>query len=433
MKRFLVVTMILGLLLGTVTVAFAAQETIRIWAWGDLKTKQAMEKMTEDFTAQYPDIKVEVEVYDFDSYMRKMPVAIASGTAPDVLSTSNENNGFASYAAMGAFADLKPFIEKDKRFMLSDYTKAALDAFTVDGKLVCLPEGANTPVVLYYNKDLFDEAGVSYPNENWTFADLEAAAKKLTKRDSSGKTVQYGYFDDQIVWFNLLPWIWQNGGDLFSKDLTKFIGDETKAREVLLADHRLLFEDGVAPDAATFTTAGVPSYEFFSTGKLAMIIDQQWVNPRFQRMNKFNWDATRLPLFKKGQDPYFLLTLGGNGIYAKSKHKDAAWKYIVWWSQNQIKLINSPNGSNVVPVQKSLQNLPGWLTSPPSVRANQLRVQVLPWGKTFPVSTKYFKALDYTYQMLSKLWVDGSGLTDPGKYLDEGAAKINAYLKTLND
>lgn len=131
--------------------------------------EETLAKMVEAFEAEHPNIKVDVETIGFDDYFTQMQTRVAGGTAPDCYELNIEN--FAAYANKGLLAEISGVD-------VSGLNDTALNAFNVDGKQYGLPESFSN-VVLVYNKDLFDQAGVAYPTDDWTQDDLQAAAEKI--------------------------------------------------------------------------------------------------------------------------------------------------------------------------------------------------------------------------------------------------------------
>ncbi len=147
-----------------------------------------LDQMIQLFQAEHPNITVKVETAPFNDYFIKLQTLIAGGTAPDVFELNYEN--FVTYAEKGLLLDLTPMMSVDSSLDPAIYYPRALQAFSYNGMQLGLPATFST-VVLYYNKDLFDKAGVKYPDETWTWDDLLAAAEKLTVKDASGKVTQY--------------------------------------------------------------------------------------------------------------------------------------------------------------------------------------------------------------------------------------------------
>jgi multiple sugar transport system substrate-binding protein len=122
------------------------------------------------------------------------------------------------------------------------------------------------PVVMYYNRGLFDAAHQPYPTRDWDWATFREAAKKLTVREADGSAKQWGYL--QTTWPPFQIWVWQNGGDVLSADGKKPTLDEPAAVEALAFERQLLAEDKVSPGNGTVAQNGAS--EMFKSGRVAM-------------------------------------------------------------------------------------------------------------------------------------------------------------------
>jgi multiple sugar transport system substrate-binding protein len=120
------------------------------------------------FETEHPEIDVVVEDAPFTDYFTLLQAGIASGDAPDVFELNCEN--FVTYAANDTLLDMSGMVSEDAPF----YPRA-LEAFSYEGKQLALPESFSD-VLLFYNADLFDAAGLEYPTNEWTWADATAAA-----------------------------------------------------------------------------------------------------------------------------------------------------------------------------------------------------------------------------------------------------------------
>ena len=137
-----------------------------------------MDKMVAEFEKQNPDIKVSVEVIGYDDYFTKLQTQASSQTLPDAFEMNYEN--FSTYAGNGVLLDLSKMADKDEKFSRDMLSGNSYGYFQNDGILYGLPEKVSD-VVMYYNKDLFDQAKVGYPQEDWTWQDVLEASEKLTK------------------------------------------------------------------------------------------------------------------------------------------------------------------------------------------------------------------------------------------------------------
>ncbi|MEZ4517363.1 MAG: extracellular solute-binding protein [Chloroflexota bacterium] len=140
-----------------------------------------LDAMIAAFSEQHPEISVKVETAPFDDYFTKLQTLIAGGTAPDVFELNYEN--FVTYADKGILLDLSPLMAADESLDTNIYYPRALEAFTYDGKQEGLPATFST-VVMFYNKDLFDAAGLDYPTNDWTWDDVRAAAEQINDPDN---------------------------------------------------------------------------------------------------------------------------------------------------------------------------------------------------------------------------------------------------------
>ncbi len=162
-----------------------------------VEQKWERETVIPDFEARNPTIKINLTVVapaDFDARMTGM---LAAGAPPDVWSPWGVSN-FADYVARGLVADLTPYIEKDN-YDLSDFNQDVLKTYRVNGKYMGLPI-FTTGSYLFYNKDMFDKAGVSYPPTNWddtswtyaAFLDKCQALTHITAAPETSATLEPG-------------------------------------------------------------------------------------------------------------------------------------------------------------------------------------------------------------------------------------------------
>lgn len=153
--------------------------------------EQALDIRVPQFMEKYSWIKVEREVVTGDIIQAQFTMA-AADTMPDTAHAYLGDQSYHAFAANGVYVSIEDLVARDK-LDLNGWFPALIDAMRIEGKLHGLPfKGQVLTCGLYYNKDLFDAAGLKYPNEDWTLDDLMEAANKLTKREG-GETVQWGY------------------------------------------------------------------------------------------------------------------------------------------------------------------------------------------------------------------------------------------------
>ena len=178
------------------------------WAfWGSPEEAVSHKQVADAFMKVHPEIKIETWNEPWDNYFTKIQALWASGDSkavPDIAFLWPTPR----YAAEGVLENLDSYIQKSG-YDLNDYWPGLLESAKYNGSVYGLPRDIESNV-LYYNKDMFDKAGVKYPDENWTWDDLLAAAEKLTVKDASGKVTQYALAMENNGKYD--KWVNQNGG-----------------------------------------------------------------------------------------------------------------------------------------------------------------------------------------------------------------------------
>jgi len=236
------------------TAAPALSGTVRVGSWDSADALQPFNDAIASFEAAYPGVTVQLEDVP-QGYGDKLLAEFASGTAPDVFQVGDGD--VANFASKGVLEPLDDYISGAKGsdpLDTSVFYSAIADIGKVNGTTYLLTKDYS-PLVIYYNKALFDAAGVAYPTDGWTWNDFLTAAQKLTVTDANGKISQWGVelpdgWGDPYWTRGILPVIYQNGGDIISPDGTKTTGymdsDATVAALQWYADLFLKYK--VAPD-----------------------------------------------------------------------------------------------------------------------------------------------------------------------------------------
>jgi len=291
---------------------------VKIAFWGSPVEIDIIKNSTKEWEAQHPEIEVRFEHTPFGGYTSKILTRIAGGAAPDIIAT--EVNMFVSFASKGVLENLSPYLAKDTDFSIKDFFPEVVDWFTVDGKVLAIPRDTAPFACVFYNKDLFDREGVPYPEDDWTWEDMLAKAKALTKTDENGRITQYGFYG----------WAWQNfvygaGGALVDdvKNPTKCLLGNPESKEGLQFYVDLINRYKVMPTPVAMANLGMGVDIMFSSGRLAMFLSGIWETPTL-RTRKFRWDVAMFPVGPRGVRRF---GTGGTGyaILKSSKNKEAAW------------------------------------------------------------------------------------------------------------
>jgi multiple sugar transport system substrate-binding protein len=279
------------------------------------------QEMLARFNNEHPNIRV-FYTPDPDNLEVKMPEDMAAGIAPDVMSGCCEF--FPAWANAGYLLDLRPFVESDlDQATIDDWSPAQYQAlFTHDGKQFGLPK-YHGALALYFNKDLFDAAGVDYPSAGWTYEDYLNAMKKLTIRQA-GETTQWGSMVD-VSWDRIQIHVNGFGGHYVNPaDPKKCEMSSPVAQEAMEWLRQCMWEDKVM---ATFLDVqNVETRKAFIQQKIAMVEDGSWALRDILEGASFRVGVAPFPIGPKRHAT--LATTDGFGIYANTKHPEAAWELL---------------------------------------------------------------------------------------------------------
>ena len=293
------------------------------WAlWGSPAEVATHQVVADAFMAEHPEIKVEIMGEPWSDYFTKMQTLWASGDAsqiPDVLFLWPTPR----YAASGVLENLDPYIEA-AGYDLDDYWPALLESASYEGSVYGFPRDISVEA-LYYNKDIFDEVGIAYPDETWTWDDLLAAAEALTVRDANGQVTRYGL---AMEGGKYQLWIGQNRGsildDMRNPSVCAMDQPEAVAGLQFFAD---MMNNGIAMRSASLNQAGGDA-AVFASGQAAMIVQNASRVSGFNAAS-LNYDVAVVPIPEGGQRS---ASAGGAAwvMSAGADNKDAAWTFLSW-------------------------------------------------------------------------------------------------------
>ncbi|WMJ88813.1 ABC transporter substrate-binding protein [Anaerocolumna sp. MB42-C2] len=239
--------------------------TVAIW---DTNQEPGLRKIMDDFTAK-TGTKVEIQVTPWDQYWTMLEAGATGGTLPDVFWM--HSNEIAKYSEYEMLLDLTDRIDKSSVVDMSKFPQDIVNIYKWQGeKQYAMPKDIDT-IALWYNKTMFDEAGLSYPDDSWTWDDFKDACKKLTKPDGS----QYGFTlapsSNQDGWYNM---VYDMGGTVISDD-KKASGFDQPGTIKAIDFASGLVKEGLTPPYETIAENNANA--LFEAGKVAMITQGSWM------------------------------------------------------------------------------------------------------------------------------------------------------------
>ncbi|HRL12025.1 MAG TPA: sugar ABC transporter substrate-binding protein [Aggregatilineales bacterium] len=310
MHRKLGLMLVLALLLVLVIPAGAQDTTtIRYFTFSAAPDHlEELDTIIQAFQAENPGIVVEVSTAPFADYFTLLQADVVSGDAPDVFELNFEN--FVTYAANDTLMDISEYLSGD-----APYYPRALEAFQYEGAQLALPETFST-VLLFYNADLFDAAGLEYPAADWTWADAVVAAEAIKALGDD----TWGIFSPVQFW-EFYKKAGQNGEcEFFNEDMTE--STLNSAACVATLETMISFIDsGLMPTQAQMS--GMSDSELFLSGKLGMIVTGIWMFDAFKDA-PFAWDVQLEPGLNQKGHHFFA---NGVGVSATTANAEAAAKW----------------------------------------------------------------------------------------------------------
>ena len=322
---------------------------LRVSNWGGAGEDNDYDRQVQALYKQFgKEHQAEVRVEGIPGeYVQKMVLNHVAGTMPDVMVL--DASSAAIFINNGVLTDLAPFIQEDKEFNLDDYFPNVVEIGKRGEKIHAIP-GDFTPMVMYYNKDLFDQAGVPYPTSDWSFDDFLATAQKLTKRDASGKIQQYGFTFS--TWMpGWVMWLWNNGGDVLTPDGKRATGvfDSPQNVETISFLRDLIVKHKVAPALSEVASMGV---DLFANGQAAMGVSGHWAMVGYksapkdaQGKPKIDWrrlGVVALP--HNTPESHTVMYEAGFGIPSKAKNPELAWEYVKFFTSQRVQSVYNASG-----------------------------------------------------------------------------------------
>ncbi|WP_270887548.1 ABC transporter substrate-binding protein [Pedococcus sp. 5OH_020] len=358
--------------------------TLSIANWGNPGDEKIYNDAIARFHKKYPNVQVKdnmSQVVNWGDYINKIQSSIASGDAPDIINIATEGVEYGLNKKL--FQPLTNYTSQDSsvKSLLDDVSPALIEGFSKDGQTYLLPNNWNTMLV-YYNPELFKQAGINRPADNWTREDFLTIARKLT-RTSGGKKV-YG-FGIPTYTFAYMPWIYSNNASTASADLKSPTLDDPGTVDAIRFISDLVFKEKVAPNP----TGGDPT-SLFQAGQIAMTAAPANLAASLAKNPSFKYDVLPMP-GNKSQTNVF--GAAGFGMYSGSKNKDLAWELLKELaSQDTQKLWAAGGSSN--PTTNTAQKSEAFTQGKPHA---ELFYNQIDHAKPVAAPT-FFAALDTAFQ-----------------------------------
>ncbi len=330
-RKFFALGIVVALVMGLVPVTSFAQDTVTIRYFNFTSSPDHLDDLAEivaAFEAEHPNIKIETSDAPYGDYPTVLQADFAGGDPPDVFEL--EYQTFVNYAANDVLLDLTEYLDPD-----TPYYPRALDVFNYEGKQLALPETFST-VVLFYNKDLFDQAGLDYPTDDWTMEDARQAGLAITALGDNVWGIKA-----PITFWEFYKRAAQNDCQFFNEDKTESTINAPECVETVETMVGMLDDNVMADDVEQAAEVSGDDKDFFLTGRVGMLVSGIWMFPLFEPA-EFEWDiVVDLGMAHKGS-AFFS---NGVAIAKSTEHpaEAAAWAQFLTASETaaRVRIENS--------------------------------------------------------------------------------------------
>ena len=371
---------------------------ITVMVAGDPAEIDAYRAVVEGFDSSQDAIDAELQPFaERDELITRLGTSIAGGQPPDLFLMNYRFYG--QFAARGALEPVGPFLDASSALSEADFFETAMTPFRWDGVQTCLPQNVSS-LVVYYNADLFRDAGVSLPASGWSWDEMVDAAERLTRDDDDGTVDVYGLgVDPEII--RVAPLIWSNGGTL--------VDDEASPNRFALNGPAVAALDrfldlrtrGVTP---TDEEAEAEDFESrFLNGRLAMLMESRRVVPTLRTITDFTWDVAGFP----GMDePASVLHSDAYCMTAASQEKDAAWTFLEFALGPEGQRIAAESG-RTVPSLRSVAESDAFLDPEVDPAHSEVFVEQIPYLRSVPVISTWAEIEDTVNGLLEEAYYGG--------------------------
>lgn len=400
--KFLTTTGLALIMAAATATGAAAQTDITFSLWGSPQEGEVWQKIAEAFEAEHPDINVNIEVADWNSYWEKLRVQISGGTPPDVFAMDAPL--YPDWQSRGALLNLQPYLDAEPEILDGIYP-ITLQAYQTEEGMFGLPRDFQT-IVLFYNKDMFDAAGVAYPTAEWTWDDFREAAAALTiDKDGNGSIDQWGawaeVYDMEPLWG---PVVWSHGGQIIDLEAGKTLVDSAEAMAGFEFIRSIWLDDKSMPTSEQLSQYG---WDGVLSGVAAMGFSGHWSVPEYSSAG-LNLDVVPMPQGPAGRET--MVNSAGFVISADSPNPDAAWEFVKYATSEAGQTELAKIGL-AIPIRESVANSDAYLGQEAQID-HQVFIDALEYANVKPSFRGYEEWSGAVGDALSLAWSEGVPLEE---------------------
>jgi multiple sugar transport system substrate-binding protein len=394
---------------------------IQFMVWGSGPQLQAYQELLAAYRQRHPDEQIDlVGVPGEADFQKRLAADVAAGTVADVVVESYTQ--VARLAARGLLVPIAPYMAGSRVLKPGDFSGEAFSPFVYERHLQCVPFSASG-LVVYYNKNLLQQAALPFPRRNWTPDDFVTDARALTRdTDGDGHPDRYGV-GIQPTLTNLMPFVWQRKGHLV--DIEAWPTELALGSLAVLSATTWLVslqsQYHVVPDSQAELAAS--SEQRFIDGTLAMVVDTPDSVPAFRQITAFDWDVAPLPAYNTGTSN--VVIANGLCLTSASRNKAAAWQFIEFAGSPEGEALMARSGA-IVPALTAVADSPAFQDPTAKPAHSQVFVEALAHALAMPKLENWSDIQAIADEELQQAFY---GQKDIAQALDAATARSEEYFK----
>ena len=297
--------------------------TLWIGSWWE----PSADLIKKTFEADVPDYTLKIDCLPINGYFDNAAVSILAGSPPDILDLDVAQ--ISSFASRDLLVDITDTV--GAKLKASDFVKTNWEGSMHNGKLWGMPSRA-FGLIYYYNKNMFDEAGVAYPSDDWTMNDFLEITKKLTVPGQRyGVGISADASDPSNVFSSFSPFLWGYGGDFLSSDNKGCLLNSKEAVDAITFWTELYTKYKVVPEGSLNYTVSRDVVPLFGENKVAMLPFNIQGADTFNKVANLRWDLVPCPGGKTRAGGWTLT------IPSTAAHIKEAESYLLWFARPDVQ------------------------------------------------------------------------------------------------
>lgn len=330
--------------------------TLTVASWASWSEQRLENAYVHRFAAARPGVRVSLTpASNAAEYRDQVLTSIAAGAPPDVFLLDNID--IPAFAAAGVLLNLQPYVRR-AGVSLEAFEPRVLEIFRRGDTLLAFPKGY-TPIVLAYNRDVFDRAGVPYPPVDWTWEEFLAVARALTRdTNGDGEVDTWGFWLDRrpFLW---IPSLWALGGDVLCEDGLRASGclDSPRSAAAFRELLALATRDGVTPRYFGLRRTLGDHLRMFVSGRVAMLPVGHFYMPALRthlEAGRLRMGLSFLPR-RAGSEPATVIYASGFAVPATARHRRLSVELAAFMVDSAAQMTRASGGLEIPALRRAAE------------------------------------------------------------------------------